>query len=266
MEKLPIVTLTTDFGLQDGFVGILKGVIWSICPQAQIADISHAVPPQGVRAGGLMLQRAAPYFPPGTVHLAVVDPGVGTARRPLAARLGAHLFVGPDNGLFTAVLEDAERLGGAVEFVELTEKRFWRTEVSATFHGRDLFAPVAAHLAGGVALADLGPAVTDPQRIDLPRAMRTANGWRAHVTSIDAFGNLGSDLPAAGLGAGSLIVRIRGRQINGLVHSYGARPPGELVALIDSQDRLEIAVVNGSAARELGARLGDPIEIFINLV
>jgi S-adenosylmethionine hydrolase len=267
MEISPIVTLTTDFGLQDGFVGILKGVIWSICPQARLADISHAVAAQDVRQGALLLRRAVPYFPPGTVHLAVVDPGVGTSRRGLAARMGAHFFVGPDNGLFGAVLADAEATRLPVAVVELTESRFWRAEVSATFHGRDVFAPVAAHLANGVPLTDLGPALKDPVRLALPQAERTATGWTAHVSAIDAFGNLASDLPAGELPpGGAVVVRCCGRQIHGLVRSYGEREAGELVALVDSQGRLEIAVVNGSAARELGARLGDPIEIFRKLV
>jgi len=267
METVPIITLTTDFGLQDGFVGILKGVIWSICPQARLADLSHAITPQNVLQGALLLRRAAPYFPLGTVHLAVVDPGVGTGRRGLAARLGEQVFVGPDNGLFTAVLEDAERAGVEGAFVELTNRRYWRAEVSATFHGRDIFAPVAAHLAAGVPLVDLGPALNDPARIALPRAERTAGGWRAHVIGIDAFGNLTSDLPAGELPpGGAVVVRCCGREIAGLAGSYGRRAAGELVALVDSQGLLEIAMVNGSAARELGAQVGDPIEIMINLV
>ena len=155
---MPTLTLTTDFGLKDGFVGTLKGVIWSICPSAQIADISHAIAPQNVLEGALVLGRAYAFFPAGTVHVAVVDPGVGTARRPLAARLGVHYFVGPDNGLFTPMFEDAEKNGWPLEIVHLTNRHYFLAEVSRTFHGRDIFAPVGAHLANGVPLAELGPA------------------------------------------------------------------------------------------------------------
>src|SRR5512136_277510 len=155
---MPTLTLTTDFGFKDGFVGTLKGVIWSICPTAQIADISHAIAPQNVLEGALVLCRAYPFFPPGSVHVAVVDPGVGTRRRPMAARLGEHFFVGPDNGLFTPAYEAAEKKGWPLDLVHLTNEKFFLAQVSRTFHGRDIFAPVAAHLANGVPLADLGPA------------------------------------------------------------------------------------------------------------
>ena len=187
---MPIVTLTTDFGTRDGFVGALKGVVWSICPEAQIADITHEIAPQNIREGAMALWRAYPFFPGGTVHVAVVDPGVGTTRRPIAARLGEHVFVGPDNGLFTPIYEDASRLGRGVEIVHLTNPRYFLPKVSRTFHGRDIFSPVAAHLARGVPFADLGPPVTDPVRIPIFRAERTAGGWKAHISVVDIFGNL----------------------------------------------------------------------------
>src|SRR5512137_720462 len=154
---MPLITLTTDFGLKDGFVGTMKGVIWSICPSAQIADISHAIAPQNVLEGALVLWHAHAFFPPGTVHVAVVDPGVGTRRRPLAARIGEHFFVGPDNGLFTPEYEEAEKNGWLLEIVHLTNEKYFLPQVSRTFHGRDIFAPAAAHLADGVRLGELGP-------------------------------------------------------------------------------------------------------------
>jgi len=259
---MPFITLTTDFGLRDGFTGVLKGVIWSICPEAQIADISHAISPQNVLEGAYALWRAYAYFPAGTVHVAVVDPGVGTRRRPLALRLGKYYFVGPDNGLFTPVVQDAERDGGLVKCIHLDNPKYWLPEVSHTFHGRDIFAPVAAYLARGVPLADLGTVVKDPLRLKLPLPERTATGWQAHITVIDVFGNLTTDLPAGEIAAVDRpVFRIAGREVHGLIGSYGSRPSGELVALVDSENFIEIAVVNGSAAQLLGARLGDLVEV-----
>ena len=173
---MPILTLTTDFGTKDGFVGTLKGVIWSICPAAQIADISHEISPQNVLAGAFALWRAYPFFTEGTVHVAVVDPGVGTSRRPIAARLGGHTFVGPDNGLFTPMLDNAEKKGWRLEIVHLTNEKYFLPDVSRTFHGRDIFAPVAAHLANGVPLADLGSAITDQVRLYMAKPEKTAPG------------------------------------------------------------------------------------------
>ncbi len=259
---MPVITLTTDFGQQDGFVGTMKGVILGICPAAQIVDITHDIPPQNVLAGAFALGRAYSFFPAGTVHVAVVDPGVGTARRPLAARLGEYFFVGPDNGLFTPVYEDAEKNGWPMEFVHLANERYFLPNVSRTFHGRDIFSPAAAHLAAGVSLADLGPALRDPERIPLPKPERIPAGWRAHVTVVDRFGNCATDLPAAAVaGSGSVTFRLRGREIRGLVSSYGHRQPGDLVALVDSENFVEIAVVNGSAAQALGAQVGDVVEV-----
>jgi hypothetical protein len=262
MEYSPVITLTTDFGLQDGFVGILKGVLLGICPTARLVDLSHAVPPQDVAAGALLLVRAAPYFPPGTVHLAVVDPGVGTGRRGLAARMGDAFFIGPDNGLFTSVLDRAERAGLPVEFVELARERYRLPSVSRTFHGRDIFAPAAAHLANGVPLVEFGPPVTDPVRIQLSRAEKTPAGWQAHVLAVDTFGNLATDLPVEAISDPERVtVRLGGWEVRGLVGAYGDRPPGELVALADSAGRLELAVVNGSAARRTGAIVGSVLEV-----
>lgn len=259
---MPVITLTTDFGNKDGFVGTLKGVIWSICPEAQIADITHQISPQNILEGAFALWRAYPFFPAGTLHVAVVDPGVGTRRRPIAARLGAHIFIGPDNGLFTPMIEDAEKAGAPVEIIHLTNEKYWLPNVSHTFHGRDIFSPAAAHLARGVPLAELGPAIRDALRIQLPRPERTANGWRAHVTVVDVFGNLTTDLPAAAVaGMTDLVFRLRGQEVRGLSESYGHRQPGDLVALVDSESFIEIAVVNGSAAATLGARVGDIVEV-----
>ena len=259
---MPVITLTTDFGLQDGFVGTLKGVIWSICPTVQVADISHQIAPQNVLQGALTLWRACFYFPPGSIHVAVVDPGVGTLRRPLAARLGAHYFVGPDNGLFTPMLEQAEKQTWPVEIFHLTNPHYFLPDVSHTFHGRDIFAPVAAHLANGVPLEQLGPAITDPVRLSLPKPEKVPTGWRAHIMLVDIFGNLATDLPAATLAERDEVTfSLRGREVRGLVTSYGHRQSGELVALVDSENYVEIAIVNGSAAQALGAQVGDIVDV-----
>ena len=256
------LTLTTDFGIKDGFIGTMKGVIWSICPAVQIADISHTIAPQNVLEGAFALWRAYPFFPAGSVHVAVIDPGVGTLRRPLAARLGSHFFVGPDNGLFTPIYEDAEKNGWPLEIVHLTNRKYFLAQVSRTFHGRDIFAPVGAHLANGVPLADLGPAVTDPLRLIMPKPEKTLTGWRAHVTVVDIFGNLTTDLPASALESQeSVLFRMFGREMRGLVDSYGHAQPGALVALVDSEDFIEIAAVNGSAAKLLGAMVGDVVDV-----
>jgi S-adenosylmethionine hydrolase len=262
MNTMPIISLLTDFGERDGFVGTMKGVILGICPSAQIVDITHEVASQNVLEGALALWRAAPFFPPGTVHVAVVDPGVGTRRRPLAARLGEHFFVGPDNGLFTPLIEAAERAGQALEIVHLTEPRYWLPGISRTFHGRDIFSPCGAHLANGVPLTALGAAIHDPLRPELPRPRQTESGWRAQVLIVDKFGNLATNLPAAGLPKDA-VIHIAGTTVRGLVGSYGERSPGEIVALVDSEGYLEVAQVNGSAAAALSARVGTEVLVDI---
>jgi S-adenosylmethionine hydrolase len=265
---VPIITLTTDFGLKDGFTGVLKGVIWGICPGARIADISHSIAPQNVLEGAIVLWRAYPFFPPGSVHIAVVDPGVGTQRRPIAARLGAHTFVGPDNGLFTPIYAYAESNNWPVQIVHLTNAAYWLPNVSRTFHGRDIFAPVAAHLANGAPLTSLGPVINDPVRLSMPVPEKTPTGWRAHITVVDTFGNLTTDLPAAYLPPDeelreNLRFCLRGSEVRGLVDSYGSKHPGELVALVDSENFIEIALVNGSAAAATGAQDGDVVEVIV---
>ncbi len=259
---MPVITLTTDFGLKDGFVGTMKGVIWGIAPDVQIADITHEIPPQDIMAGAIALWRAAPYFPAGSVHIAVVDPGVGTSRRPMAARLGYQFYVVPDNGLLTPLIQDAEAAGLPIEFVHLEERTYWLPGVSHTFHGRDIFAPVGAHLVTGVPIYNLGPRFTDPVCLKMFVPEPIPNGWRAHVAAIDVFGNLTTDLRSDQVtDRGEVILHVLGREIKGLVTSYGHRPPGELVALIDSENFLEVAIVNGSAAHVLGAKVGDVVEV-----
>ena len=251
---LPIITLTTDFGQRDGYVGVMKGVILGIAPHVSIVDISHEIPPQDVREAAYILSTAVPYFPSGTIHVVVVDPGVGSARRPIAIRTPTATFVAPDNGVLSFVLAEHAR----AEVRHLDRPRFWLSQISRTFHGRDIFTPVAAHLAAGVPFGEVGTVINDPVTISLPRPQRTADGAICgEVLHVDRFGNLITDIPADWLaGAASWRFEVAGQSIDGLSHAYAAVEPGALVALIGSAGRLEIAVCQGSAATFLGVAAG----------
>jgi hypothetical protein len=263
---MSLITLMTDFGLKDGNVGVMKGVILGIAPRAQVVDLTHLIQPQNVPEAALILMRSAPYFPPETIHLVVVDPGVGTARRPIAAQLGTQRFVGPDNGVIAMLLEYAERQGWQTAFYHLDQPQFWLSEVSHVFHGRDIFAPSAAHLANGMALSALGTPISDPVRLALHRPERTLAGWLGEVIHVDHFGNVASNILIEHLhewpdAPEKLTVRLCGREIRGLVRAFGERPSGELVALFGSTGNIIVSVVNGNAAEALGARVGDRFEV-----
>lgn len=265
--KMNTITLLTDFGLKDGYVGVMKGVIWSIAPDAQIADLTHLIGPQNVLEGALALERAAPYFPPGTVHLAVVDPGVGTRRRPIAGRLGEHFFVGPDNGLCTLLVQRARQAGQALQFVHLDQPRFWLHEISHVFHGRDIFAPVAAHLVIGVGLDALGTPIDDPIMLALPRPQKIGNSWHGQVIMVDNFGNLSTNLEREhlaqlGVDRNSFRVQVAGQQVRGLMSTFGDAPPGQLVALFGEAHDLCVCIVNGNAAAALGVEVGAAVEVW----
>jgi hypothetical protein len=256
-----IITLLSDFGLEDGYVAAMKGVIAGIAPEARLVDITHLVPPQDVAFARFRLLTVAPFFPAGTVHLVVVDPGVGTARRALAvqSRTGS-LYVGPDNGVLTGALE-ADPPAAAVE---LSEPGFWRTPApSATFHGRDIFSPVAAHLARGAALESLGHAVPVDQlvKLELPPREMVPGGARGAVQAVDRFGNLISNVPGTLLaGRGAWNASIAGRTVPGH-RTYGDVLPNEPLALVGSHGFVEIAVHGGDARSALAARVGDRVEI-----
>ena len=262
---MQIISLTTDFGQLDGFVGVMKGVIWGIAPEAHIADITHDIPAQNIRLGAYALWRAVPYFPPGSVHIAVVDPGVGTQRRAIGLKIGEQQFVVPDNGLITPILEDGKQTGQPIQIVHLNNPKYWLPHVSATFHGRDVFAPTGAHLATGVPLSAMGDPISDPIRLEFPRPIKTPTGYLAHITIIDIFGNLTTDLPA-GLVPDPKRVRFRFKDhlIQGLVPSYGHSRPGDLLALVDSENYIEIAMANGSAEKVTGALVGDVVEVILD--
>lgn len=241
-----IITLLTDFGTQDAYVGAMKGVILRHHPKASLVDITHEVRPFAILQGAFLLDSAWSTFPAGTVHLAVVDPGVGGARPPIAMAGGDHFFVGPDNGLFTFVLERI-----AIQAVALSVPG----SAGATFHGRDVFAPAAGQLAAGAALQRVGTPVKAPARLGEAWATRVGEGWRAHVLHCDRFGNIITNLPA------SSVARIHA--VNGVtvraVRTYEDAPGGELVVLGGSASRVEVAIREGSAATRLHATPGDSI-------
>jgi S-adenosyl-L-methionine hydrolase (adenosine-forming) len=259
---LTIITLMTDFGLKDGNVGVMKGVIAGIAPQAQIVDISHLIGPQNIPEAALILARSTPYFPAGTIHVVVVDPGVGTARRPLAARMGDQFYLGPDNGTITMWLERLEAQGRPVAFYHLDRPEYWLPEVSHVFHGRDIFAPAAAHLATGVLIGQLGTLLGEPVRLQLPQPQPTASGLRGEVIHIDHFGNLATNIRAEHLPQKeNITVSLCGVIIPGMVNTFGERPPGALVTLFGSTGNLIVSVVDGSAAESLHAKVGDIVNV-----
>lgn len=263
-----VITLITDFGIKDGNVGVMKGVIWGICPTAQISDLSHMIQAQNIREAAYIFARSVPYFPKDSIHIVVVDPGVGTKRHPMAARIGDWFFVGPDNGTITGLLQRAEQERWQTEFVELNQSEYWLPDVSFVFHGRDIFSPVAAHLANGVPLTELGIPFTDPVRLEMPKPEKIKGGWRGEVIHIDHFGNISSNIRAEHLGDAmkqkeNIIVDLNGRAIKGMVNTFGERPVGELIALLGSTGNLAISVVNGNAATKLGVKIGNEIVVTI---
>ena len=261
---MPIITLLTDFGLRDTFIGVMKGVIWSIAPNTQIADLTHEIPPQRVVDGALAIAGAAPYFPAGTIHVCVVDPGVGTARRPMLAAIGDQYFIGPDNGLFSLLIKKAEDLTTPPIYIALNKTHYWLPQVSNSFHGRDIFAPVAAHLASGVRLEELGDPFEKPMLINIPVPQRTTTGWLGQVMQVDHFGNLVTNFTREQLNPPLRVnISVKNTTLNEVVATFGSKPSGELIAMFDSSGHLAISVVNGSAADRLGAAADEPVTITI---
>lgn len=258
---MSIITLTTDFGLKDGNVGVMKGVILSIAPQVQLVDLSHLIQPQDILEAGLVLRRSAIYFPAGTIHVVVVDPGVGTQRRPLAARIGSHIYVGPDNGTITLLAQYALENNWGLQFVQLDRPHAWLEPVSNVFHGRDIFAPVAAHLANGASFDELGTTIENPVLLSLPQPMPTSTGWVGEVIHIDHFGNISTNIGERHLSSPDVRVRIGGAVLNGLVRTFGDGVPGDLVALFGSTGSLIISEVNGNAADRLKIRVGAAVTV-----
>lgn len=254
---MTIITLTTDFGLADGYVGTMKGVILGLCPAARLVDLSHEIAGQNVAQAAFVLSRAATYFPAGAIHLAVVDPGVGGGRRPLLVQTPRAFFVGPDNGLFTFALDEP----GSQPW-ELNRPEYWLPRVSRTFHGRDIFAAVAGHLARGILPEQMGRPISNPVRLPLALPVRHADGRiNGQVVHADRFGNLITDVPADWVAAGRWRVEVASREINGLSATYADAAPGALLALVSSGGTVEIAVREGSAADRLGAGVGAAVNL-----
>jgi S-adenosylmethionine hydrolase len=251
-----IVTLTTDFGTRSSYVGSLRGALLSVSRDLVLADLSHDVPRFEAMEAALVLRGAAPAFPPGTVHLAVVDPGVGGPRRAIVLESGGHFFVGPDNGIFTPFL-------GNAGITILDPARVSPRPVSPTFHGRDLFAPAAAAIALGAAPGSLGTPGTDPVRLDWPEPRATASGIEGVVLHVDDFGNAVTNVPESMLpeSRARLRARIAGAATAAWVRTYADAPDGTLVALVGSGGLLEIAVCRGSAADRLDVEPGEPVTL-----
>jgi len=260
----PCISLLTDFGLQDSYVGQMKGAIAAINPEATVIDLSHAIAPQQVSQAAIMLADAVDAFPDGTIHVVVVDPGVGSARRAIAAEIGQQRFVCPDNGLLTLLL----RRNHPQRVVQLDEPRWWRSAVSSTFHGRDIFAPVAAAWSLGHDILELGAALHEPLvTLPLPDCSSETTDdpdiatLRGEVLAVDHFGNLITNIRRSAVPAEAAEIQLQIGQyhLNGIVRCYADRPSGEPVALFGSSGRLEIAIVNGNAARQLQIAAGEPV-------
>jgi S-adenosyl-L-methionine hydrolase (adenosine-forming) len=262
-----LITLTTDFGLTDGFVGVMKGVILSINPEALCLDITHNIARQDIQQGAFLLANSVPYFPAAAIHVCVVDPGVGSTRRPIAVQVAEAIFVGPDNGVLSLAIEaqrsrapDAKPLA-----FHLNNPRYWLPRISTTFHGRDIFSPCAAHLSLGVPLEEMGAPVDDWTSLTPSKPIRRKDGsLLGHVIYIDRYGNIVSDISEEALrefGTRDLKVEIAGREIHGLVRAYSDVEPEEFAALIGSPWKLEIAQREASAAEALGVCVGDEVVV-----
>jgi S-adenosylmethionine hydrolase len=248
-----VITLITDFGTQDGYAGAVKGVMQSLAPDVHIVDITHDIPPQDVTAAAFALAQAAPYFPEGTVHVVVVDPGVGGARRSVVVDDGRQRYVGPDNGVFALAVPVV------ISAHEITAPLFRRGTVAATFHGRDVFAPAAARLATGSAPSEAGPVVELEGTLSVKPVVTKKKETTGHVIHVDRFGNCITDIPAARLAA-SAKVRVAGKAI-ALVRTYEDVTRGKALAYVGSSGTLEIAVRDGSAARSLKIKRGATVVV-----
>jgi len=256
---MPIITLLTDFGAQDYFVGALKGAILSINPDASIVDITHEIPPRDIRAAAFNLLAVYKDFPAGTVHVAVVDPGVGSIRRGIIAKCAGRFFVGPDNGLFSWIREREEDFHA----VHLTNEKFFRHPISHTFHGRDIFAPVAAALSNGVDFKEFGPSIDDVIQLESLEPRPIDGGLEATIIQIDRFGNCITSLTREHFAAGAMLV-VNGREVSARREFFADRrgEESDLFCLFGSAGFLEIAAENTSAAQILNARRGDLVILY----
>ena len=258
---MSVITFLTDFGHRDAFVGTMKGVVLGICPEARIVDLSHEIAPQRIEEGAFVLRTAYPYFPAGTVHVAVVDPGVGGARRALIVETPEYRFVGPDNGIFAHVYAKEADL----RVVSVTETRYLLPEISNTFHGRDVFAPVAAHLALGVPVSDFGPVIDDYNTGAFTEPVAREGGITGRVLHIDRYGNIitdiGESLFREATRGKNFRIRMAGLVLDRVCASYDEAADGTALAILDSVGLLEIAVNGGSAEEYLGVSTGYRVEV-----
>lgn len=255
-----IITLLTDFGYAGEYVGVMKGVILSINPQCQLVDLTHQIAAQNILQAAFVLHNSYRFFPKGTIHLVVVDPGVGTERRPIILRKDGYFFVGPDNGVFSLVLH-----GGKYAAVEISPLSFSKFPLSSTFHGRDIFAPVAAHLSLGIGMRKFGPPLTNLQKITWPQPIIKGNKIIGQVILVDSFGNLITNIDrqffVSQIASRQFKIKIKKRSLSCLQETYAQVPEGKLLALWGSAGYLEIAVNRGHAQLLLKMKPGDPIVI-----
>lgn len=255
-----MITLTTDFGTDSPYVAEIKAAIVSVARDARIIDITHAIPPQDIFQAAIVLADVSPRFPPGTIHVAVVDPGVGTDRRLLAASIGGQSYVAADNGVLTGILQDR----AADLIMELNRPAYWLDTVSRTFHGRDIMSPVAARLDDGESIANMGVPIDDPLRIDWPLPETNHNEICGEIVRIDNFGNLITNIRGnllADITADRAVVACGSHQSQGVHSTYGEHSAGTLVAVVGSAGRLELAVVNDSAAERLQVGVGQAVVV-----
>lgn len=257
----PIVALLSDFGTRDHYAGTMKAVVLGVCPEATLVDIGHEIPPHDVLTGALELAASYRYFPAGTVFLVVVDPGVGSNRRGIAAETAEYRFVAPDNGVLTAVFRES----APKRIVELSERKYARPTVSRTFEGRDRFAPAAGWLAKGIALKSLGRTLADYHEIEIPAPVIDGGGIVGETLRVDRFGNLITNIDRKTFdrvaNTGPVVVRVAAHEVSRLVNTYAEVPPGAVCALFGSTDHLEIAVNGGHAAETLGLTRGARVTV-----
>jgi len=262
-----LITLTTDFGLQDAYVGQIKGAILRHNIKAVIIDLTHAIKPHDILGAAVVIRSSYHYFPKGSVHMVVVDPGVGSQRKILAMMTDNHVFIAPDNGTLTFLLRKKK----IQALHRVANRSLFPSEISATFHGRDIMAPVAAALAGGMNISEVGPAISTGGciQIEIPKTQLDENGITGRVIHIDRFGNIQTTITAGDL---SLYqpssfngIFIRSRKIKAISSTYSDTAAGELVALIDSSGLLEIAVNRGNAAAEIKCSIGDPVTVVMKM-
>lgn len=267
MPTPSIITLTTDFGEGSPYVAAMKGAILAINPTVQLVDITHTIGPQQVRQAAIVLADTTPLFPPETIHVAVVDPGVGTSRAIVYVEIGQQRFVCPDNGLLGRLLQRdslaEHRLPSKI--VRIVSKQFFRQPVAPTFHGRDIMAPVAAHLSLGVAPEELGPSVESLEALEWPGAVKVANRIEGEVVAVDSFGNLVTNIVRDQLEGVPTDTEVgifcEEHETRGIFTTYADQPAMTLIALIGSNDQLELAIVDDNAAAMLGAQVGAKVEV-----